>query len=1499
MSRLVALLLCATLALSADAHGAEGGVRLAALGDGVPQLLVRLVNSFIKGRIDPRRVDFKAPAGVEVLDLVLFDADGHPVGRAARATAELSIAALFTGDVVIKRLVLEQPRVIASVEDGKLNLLDALSPKKQGDGGKPPDAELRIDDIVVEDGGFRFTHEDVVVTADGVAGRASFALDMRELQPVIRTSAFAVESGSVKLPDLDVDMKRVRIQRFAITGDLLELDGATGQVAGADVVARGTLRMKPPGRMEFSGSGEGPPDLWPARLKRPPFTPPSFRATWKVEGPYEDPRVSVAGRFGDVEIAGYRVGGGDASILVDKQRVRILSSKGSVGGGSVEATGEVRYDDVRLDLDVKATRVALKAAIAPFEKGGEPAGAVSGRARVTGRAAKEPLSVVGTATPVGAQLYGVRVPGETRAAYTVRADADRVLLDDVHLQGGGVDARVTGPIDLKGKALDLSIRATVTDPQRLVTSLPDELRASRATFTGAVAGPFASTRVLADFTVEEGDAYGVPVARLAGELDATAKRASFRSLQGVVAGGAARGAVDLAFGDGAPRIEGEAAVRGADLAKLKVEGLREQEPKGLFDATAKIRGTTKRPRVDVVASGPDVRIAGETLGAVRVDVAVDERRLVARSFSADGPIGRVLGERFEVDFQKKTLAGVARVPAATISRIAAAERAQLTGTAAGVVVLAGTFDAPTLAVDVDAKQVRAGQVLLGDGKAAVRVGPQGKRTVVTVSTSLGGVEGAYDLRAAYRVQDEVVHAEVRFTDVDLGPATREAARWVQPMQGVANGVLVVHGPVKAPTIDLRARSPALVLEPARRPAPVAGEAAPGDAPLVARGLRTLGEVALEARLQGGRLAGHLCAFPGSADAPTTTTCKRGERVQAAFNGTVDLAKGAFAVDVEGWIDEPRVEDFVAALAREDVGLGARARVVARIARANADAKVIVGADASVRSMRAALPGAPEIFLVAPFDATWSDERLVLAQPARFATRAGDVNVVVAGSVGADRVDLELDGTVALALLKLATQEIASAAGTADAQLAIRGAYDQGVRIEGRVAPRPGATIQPRSTGERIAFDGGTIRFFPSPLDPALTRVELDERDPLLLRVGDGATTLRGSVDVRTARAADETWVSQWDLRASGAGLDLRTDDGPVEIAFDAALEGTARAPRLVGRVEITDGNLRRRFQLRNFVLEQGPERPSDPLWQRLQPFGLADLTFDVETTMQNVRARAELSSFQVDASLRGDLRLAGSLRVPQLTGAVEVEEGYVDFPRARFEIQEMQLEFPTTPEGRINPEIRLVAKTEVAPELAGTQTELPIDLALEGDLDRMRLDLVALDARDDGREFTRADLLSLVVFGRPATQAGAQAGTALRAFSSELTGTLTNEVEEQIARRFATNIELDVLADEASREGGVRLSVGARWRMGRRLQLEGEQLIARTPTGGDPVADQLQSAADLDASTRAAQQLRLRLLLWDHIGLGEDIAFEGRFARDDQLQENTVEWRLSWRLWER
>lgn len=1454
----------------------------AGIGDTVPGVFLRLVNEALKGRIDPRAIRFEAPSSVVLEDAVLSDPHGAPVARVAWAKATISLSALLVGEVVISRIDLVKPQLLLELKDKKLNLIEALTPKKPPDKSKPAKAAFRIDVIEAKDGGFRFTDgTNVTVTADDVDGAASLEMDLARELFLLEVKDVRVAGGAVKLPDLDVPITGVTGKRVLVLADRVELLGVTGTAAGAAVQAQGTIRVKAPGSLALSGTVDAPANAWPERLTRLPFATPRVTGKVTVTGPFENVVVKTDGRFEGAELYGYQLGAGRGVVEVTKGAVRILEgSEVAVGTGRVRASGTMTISDKQLTLEARALDVPLAEVLRPAKAPERPVGVVNARATITGVAdGKGPLQVEAAGSVRRAHVYGVKPPADLEVSARVTVRPEVVTLERATMAGAGVTARVRGDVLVKEERLKLTLGVeATTNALAWVPDVPSDVTVTDARFEGSIAGPYQAVHVVGDASCGAGVAYGVPFAGVRGHVDASADEVRVDAIEGSIA----RGVVQqlrpvVVVLEGSRTIKGAARVRGLHLVDLRAPDGSVLPLRGLADGEAWLSGPLSSPTVAFAAAAGGLSVSDEQLEQATARGTVTKDRLVVEEARVHGALLDAHTGRLTLALATRQLAGSVEVARADLAKIAAATGARLGGTVRGAVQVRGDARAPTLEGTLVATDLALAGELVGSGTVRVGLAPDGPlpkpgtgtvRHLATVVGAVGSPTGQLDVAAAYAIQREVLNAKVSLDNVDLERWVKGLGDSVAPLQGFAAGTIALWGPLERLTGQARLRVPQLAVAPASDDDDAGGAANAPVLPL----LRPLGAVTLDARLDDGQLDAALCAFPTGVDDARRdegSPCAGRERVWARVVGDLDARHGAFDVGIDAYLDEHALEDLVPALRSNDVAAGVQARASAQVRR-GADAPVDARAAITLLGASVRPPASLRADLVERSELTWADGRLTIARPVRLRAPSGEVDVVVVGSVGTDDIALDLQGDVALVLAKLFTTEVANAGGTAEASLSLRGRYHDGVVIDGILRPHPGSTLTPRLLGTTLRFQEGQLEV--RPVDGDAMRLTAAG---LRATVGDGEVILVGDADVRMRRAPEQGWFKRWNLALSATGVELALEGARVEGAADLVLEGTEQAPVLRGRVEVLDGTYTRNFELRNFVLKAPPTARSRPLWEKLEPFGLADLALDVDVDIESLRARAAFASFEADLETRGKLALRKTLRLPQLDGAMEVSDGTIDVPRLRFEVAELQVQFLTTGDGRIDPELHLAARAEIPPGGAGANdTEIPVDLTLDGTLEEgIQLDITATDA---SREWSRSDLFALIVFGRTLESdlSGAALNALLRAAGRDVAAPVTDELASMVASALGMKVELDL--------GGLR------WQLGRRLQVESSFVLQQQ------VTSDVGTLTNGSTSSVTPDAIRVRMLIVDHLPtfLGRNLSLDGRSG------SNGSDLRLSLRLFE-
>lgn len=679
----------------------------------------------------------------------------------------------------------------------------------------------------------------------------------------------------------------------------------------------------------------------------------------------------------------------------------------------------------------------------------------------------------------------------------------------------------------------------------------------------------------------------------------------------------------------------------------------------------------------------------------------------------------------------------------------------------------------------------------------------------------------------------------------------------------------------------------------------------------------------------------------------------GERrsVIKLFDSSYNVATGDFLLNIGGTMryttsPEDGIKPLVPAFERKAIGLGVQAEMDLHMQRASRGVvpekigKVTFGESSRItlKKFYIQMEGMPRVEMD-------EDNRLKLdindtqmtSDEARFLVDSARVTVgielnyeqLLAYSIYIRGDDVDLS------VLRLFTDSVYFD-GTAQLDLTVYQQGDEPLGFWGDVKPKSGTEIYVPSLQDRITWFSGSLHVN---FGGGLVLREV------ILKMDDGVLYAGGTVkvDIDGDGTVEKPYLSDWDVELVASNVTVRKNNVRADVDAhifigsppeDAGVYGaTAGQTWIWGDLEIIDGSFYEMFVLSNFILVRDVDTPSEPLSKTLEPMGLSNVFFQIATTLQNFRGRAQLSSFDAKMTLAGDLLFRGSLRIPTIFGSLDVLDGYVQFPQARFEIVSTQIEFIQKSSGTV-PAVRLLARSELPPSAEG-EVEEPVLLTVSGEINNMQIDLLA---EDHPTCYTRADLLGYIILGRTLPRCTSQiAGDAsptgsaligsdvlLQSLSKELVSTVTDQIERQIERQFGARVQLDLQANTSG------VSADWRWEIDRRLDVEGAAgLLGEINTQQNTnlsVTDPLQSpVGQLSSKTNNVDNIKFRFLLVDHFGepyrlladkevdetlqgklpieWGRSLVLEMRFLRQQQQSvvlgfDQLGELRLSFRIFE-
>lgn len=261
------------------------------------------------------------------------------------------------------------------------------------------------------------------------------------------------------------------------------------------------------------------------------------------------------------------------------------------------------------------------------------------------------------------------------------------------------------------------------------------------------------------------------------------------------------------------------------------------------------------------------------------------------------------------------------------------------------------------------------------------------------------------------------------------------------------------------------------------------------------------------------------------------------------------------------------------------------------------------------------------------------------------------------------------------------------------------------------------------------------------LSPGEVRIERAQA-----RSRDGEMTVRGSFEL------DGIHPSEFDLQLEARRWPaIRTKRYKAEIAADLSLQGSANRPQLAGEVTVKNADLKPELDFLDSGAAPSELDPTISVIDTGRPSFAPDLSNGVDETGQGPGLPDRIETDITLVIERGtrirhemaDVEVRGKLRVRRQPGEKPVVTGRVESVRGTIEIQGREFKLDqaivTFAGGSVeNPRLDIVATHRRSPYL--------IEARIGGTVDEPTLTLSSEPSLD------QADILSVLIFGRPSTQ---------------------------------------------------------------------------------------------------------------------------------------------------
>jgi translocation and assembly module TamB len=281
-------------------------------------------------------------------------------------------------------------------------------------------------------------------------------------------------------------------------------------------------------------------------------------------------------------------------------------------------------------------------------------------------------------------------------------------------------------------------------------------------------------------------------------------------------------------------------------------------------------------------------------------------------------------------------------------------------------------------------------------------------------------------------------------------------------------------------------------------------------------------------------------------------------------------------------------------------------------------------------------------------------------------------------------------------------------------------------------------------------------------------------------------------------SADRGVGMRFDVRAENARL-LDRDDIRTSVTGDLAIRSDGDGGSIAGAVEVTEGRFRlgsatASAQVPRLNVREINRIDAGPVERRLSPWRLA---LDV-----NARRGMRVTGLGMNSEWRAEVRVAGTVTEPRITGDAVLLRGTYDFAGRRFDLVRGNIRFKG--ESPINPELDIAAEVR--------ERGLNAQIRVTGDSQRPDIAFTSTPA------LPQDELLSRILFGTSITNLSAPEAVQLASAVASLNDPRGGLDPINLVRRSIGLDRLRILPADVTQGIGTQLAAGKYF--GRRVYVE-------------------------------------------------------------------------------
>ncbi|MEM7589315.1 MAG: hypothetical protein AAF320_04070 [Myxococcota bacterium] len=1421
--------LWACLLTTQAAYAQQALEKVSSLIRSMPRKALQQVNQYLNGRLEVASTHFTFPSSLTLHDVQLKDSEEGLLASAQSVHMQLTLSALLKGRLVVSKMVISQPMFYLNHTEGKLNWKSLF--RTQDAFGKNRSTFIRIDDITIQNGRFFFENpkQEVEVLCESV--QADGSVEINGTKAIINVSSVHSHRGTINAKHLQFPYHNLQADSLSVQNKILHIHQATSDIMGLHARAQGGIDFNTK-RYNIHAWLDVPPATWLIGLSPLPFTLPSFHATGTLTGKLKDPIVQARAEFSQCKPYNITVQQGWLTTHVTRRQVRIDDGLIQLeGGGSIKPQGWVRYTDKSLLFQAQLENVRVANLVRAGHSNMSLDGFMKGNLRVTGIAnGEKPINFTFQGGGKQLQILGRFLAPQTQTYLNLDLlNNTHLRIHQASLQAPGMHSRIEGILRNQGFS-SLRVSGTAKNLNLLLQDLPDFIKGRNLRFRFHVRARKKQINIRRGrMHIGKLHLWKSPLQNVSLVIKGKGSQGAQIDVQkGDFASGQVNGNLEIQQFTSTSPITGSFKATGISLLTLHKILPHWAKLTGTMNAQLTVSGSFAHPQASFRLQGQEIAVYKIPFGKLTGHGNITPLELNVSHLTTNNIAAAMTIRQFRMLWRTKQLKGDADVHIIKLGNFLSSFNPQLEGHLQSKIKLGGTWKKPQLQSQVKIENLYWKQIPLGAGnvylwfKDAHTQSDNTTQTLLQISGKLKRGGQHIFARSSLLLPGKKLHLHLGATGLSIQPWSQMLPH-LAPLSGRLQLDLSAWGNWHSPQISANVTIPQLHV---KEPTIFSQHANPV--------WYSVGSLHSHFSLKSGQLQGFLCALRQGEHKTHQNSCLLTDPLQAQFHGTVHPS-GVFNIRTTGHLTDVSAGQFLQRLQAQSINVTTSLYFDLTTMRPAGSSGLTTNGYLDIQKFRTTATGLSEMQLQKPVKLRLKNNRLQSTSPIGFTW--DNRETWLQGWIEPKRLDLQLQGALPLPLTTSFLPQKASVSGNLTGKLRIWGLWASPL-WQGTLFTDTQVLARVGGIHDTIRWHKGEFLLQPSHHHPGCTHVQAQH---ISLDIGSGHLKLNGETDVCPLQKRTQSWNASAQIE----DLLVKWERNWLELNGDLAIITQKGSNQITGDINVSTGLLTRRFSWQDFVLTA---KTSQNGWKQPSLDWLSPLHVDVHLLAPSLSVWADIAVARIRGSIASDLRLKTAGKELFLEGGVEILEGTVQFPAIDFTIQQDTILLSRLPGSFIHAHIDLNANSSELPQdqsALGTPVTLKLNLA--GNWNRMRAKLQSFP-RDSKSDPSR--MLAILV-----SPAGTSSLGALLALSSQVAfQPAVGEFEEWFFD--STQSRLRVSSTTQASGAGPRVQ----WEVDEHVELEA---AASFGTSSSVLNNQV------------LNNLRLRILLFDHLPVGNSLFLEG------------------------